>query len=77
MKIADIEKFYREFRLSLISMILLVAVSLGILIGNGLFRLTQPDEDSQLVNAYYQAMAQQTISDRWAYIFETEEGKQQ
>jgi predicted anti-sigma-YlaC factor YlaD len=65
-------KFYRGFRLSLVSLLLLIAVGLGIFVGNGLFQLTRQDKDSQLVNAYYEVIDQQTISDRWEYVFKTQ-----
>lgn len=66
------EKFNRGLRWSVIGVTLLIAVDIGIFVGKGLFQISRQDEDSQLVNAYYQAISQQTISDRWEYIFETQ-----
>jgi len=53
--------------------VLIVAFSMGIFLGNGLYTSFRKQVESELISAYYEAWSQDTISDRLTYFVDTQE----
>ncbi len=60
-------------RLSAAGVMVVVAATFGVYLGNGLSTATQSDDNTEMINAYYEAFSPTSIVDDWASLLENGE----